>query len=229
MTSRTGWHCHIVAGSFLAVVSGVAAFGCSDERLDLKPPTVTAATTARPLSPVAADVPQAPTVSAATESKRANRVLNNLRARFDQPEVAGTGAKSPLSPGIARSFYPEGIGLGARFAASAGDVSAGVVHPGQSNGLLHVDDVTTGVSADVELMGAHPADAEVTDGYVVYPDAHASAETLLRRALPNGSEDFLSFEKRPRSAVIAYKLKLGSGVRGLRCRHLFTDRVFPIL
>jgi hypothetical protein len=51
---------------------------------------------------------------------------------------------------------------------------------------------------------------------VVYRNAAASSATLLHRALPDGVEDFISFDAAPGESQITYDLKIPSTVAGLR-------------
>ena len=67
----------------------------------------------------------------------------------------------------------------------------------------------------MQLAGVRDVPAQVADGYVLYPNAHAGA-TLLHRPSLEGVEDFISFETRPPSAEISYKLSLGLGSSALR-------------
>ena len=68
---------------------------------------------------------------------------------------------------------------------------------------------------DVALVGARDVAAQSVDGYTVYPRAHASGATIFERALPTGTEDFISFETRP-SAGGRLRITFGEGVGGLR-------------
>ena len=52
--------------------------------------------------------------------------------------------------------------------------------------------------------------------YVVYPHGHASGASLIHRALPSGTEDYLSFDVAPAVPEVNYDLALGKSVAGLR-------------
>jgi hypothetical protein len=88
--------------------------------------------------------------------------------------------------------------------------------PERSTAPLHLEETTTGASIAVTLAGARDVVGAEAAGYVVYAHAHASGATLLHRALPEGAEDFVSFDERPNVPAIAYQLALGENVRGLR-------------
>ena len=77
---------------------------------------------------------------------------------------------------------------------------ARVALPARATVAAHVEDASTHMSVDVRLKDARDVAAEFADGYAVYPKAHASGATVLQRALPDGSEDLLSFDRRPESA-----------------------------
>jgi RHS repeat-associated protein len=117
---------------------------------------------------------------------------------------------------MARGFHPEAGGLRPSFAASGSPSVARVLLPSRAAQPLHLEDVATGASADVGLAEARDVAAQAADGYLVYPKAHASGATVLHRALPEGAEDFVSFEERPKVPAVAYQVVVGKGVSGLR-------------
>jgi hypothetical protein len=93
---------------------------------------------------------------------------------------------------------------------------ASVTFPGTSASPVHLQDVTTGMAADVSLRGALPVPAQAASGYVVYPAALAGVAHLLHRAMPNGMEDFIALPSRPATAEVDYAVTLGGTVAGLR-------------
>jgi hypothetical protein len=134
----------------------------------------------------------------------ARDVLTTLRAR----------PASPIGQGLAESFEPVRGGLRPKFGAAA--TSAGVVLPERATAATHVEDAATGTSVEISLRGARDVVGRSSGGYLVYPAAHDSGATVLHRASPVGTEDFLSFEARPAAATVAYDVALGERVRGLR-------------
>ena len=138
----------------------------------------------------------------------ARRTLTALRARPEADDV--------LPLGLADGFRDLGDGLRPHFAPAAAPPRATVTLPKRATSPVRIVDLASGASIDVTIKGAREADAETADGYVVYRDAHGPGATLLHRALPEGVEDFVSFDERPRAAAISYELTLGNGVAGLR-------------
>ena len=98
----------------------------------------------------------------------------------------------------------------------AAESSVRVALPPRATAAAHIEDSATHVGVDVVLEGARDVGGEATEGYTVYPAAHLSGATLIERALPDGSEDFLSFESRPALPEVDYLIALGDGVSGLR-------------
>ncbi len=93
---------------------------------------------------------------------------------------------------------------------------ARVVLPEVAQRPFQLEDSTSGMSLEVALDGAGPAKAEVVDGYVVYPDAYRDGADVLHRFTPEGTEDYLRFERAPASPEVSYRLRLGDDVAGLR-------------
>jgi len=125
---------------------------------------------------------------------------------------------SLVQSAITQGFASVAGGLRPQFAAAtlAGESKlAQVVLPALCNSALHLQDTTSGASVDVTLKGALPVAAQTASGYVVYPAALAGG-AVLHRALPGGSEDFVSLPARPATPEIDYSVALGKGVAGLR-------------
>ena len=66
-----------------------------------------------------------------------------------------------------------------------------LVHGGAPSG-----DVASGAAVDITLNGALPVAAQTVGGYVVYPGGFGVGGTVLHRALPSGSEDFINLPTR---------------------------------
>ncbi|MBC8134032.1 MAG: hypothetical protein H7X95_13695, partial [Deltaproteobacteria bacterium] len=169
------------------------------------------------------DSPGADAAAMLPVSGAAAQILANLRARHDggsadaaARSIALPTAGSLLFPaGEAKGFHRVKGGLTPRFATTDAR-RAKVVLPDDALASLHIEDVDTGLAVDVVLKDARKAAGLITDGYVVYPQGHASGATLLYRAGATGIEDFLSFTTRPSAPSVAYQLHLGAGVGGLR-------------
>ncbi len=142
----------------------------------------------------------------AATSAEATQILSVVRAR----------GGSPLPTGLADGFQTVPGGLRPTFPAAGEKAPARVLFPPQATAPVHVEDASTQTAVDVSLKDARAVAAETAGGYVVYRNAHASGATVLHRALPTGTEDFVSFESRPRLPEVAYQLALGKGVSGLR-------------
>jgi RHS repeat-associated protein len=125
---------------------------------------------------------------------------------------------SPVQSAVAQGFSSAAAGLQPQFAAAtlAGESKpAQVVLPALCNSALHLQDTTSGAAIDVTLKGALPVAAQTASGYVVYPAALAGG-AVLHRALPSGSEDFVTLPTRLTTPEIDYSVALGKGVAGLR-------------
>jgi hypothetical protein len=154
------------------------------------------------------------------EVKEAARVVERLRSH--RLEVKEEGTKQP------RSVLPPAGGVRVERAeggltvkpekATRGDSRrpARVVLPEVAQQPFQVKDLHSGMMLEVALEGARAAKAEVVDGYVVYPDAHAEGADVVHRFTPEGTEDYLSFERAPSVPEVRYGLKLGTGAAGLR-------------
>jgi len=181
--------------------------------------------------------PAQPVVSGAAQAKRhspeALAVLEDLRHRFgsvpQRPEngssdaldarAVGHGqgqAASPLLPGVASDFEASAAGLLARFAAASEKPEARVLVPERANGPFELQDTGTGMRVSARLEGVRDRTAEMADGYAVYRDALGPNTTLLRRVMPNGSEDFVSFAEAPKEPQVIYRVDLDASVAGLR-------------
>ena len=166
-------------------------------------------------------LPAPVTGPAMVPSAAAARTLAALRGR--QEVAARTAAQAGgepfrlLGPALAESLHVTPGGLSPRFGSAAGAVTAKVLLPGQATAPLHIEDATTGMAVEVLLKDTRKSRGEAAGaGYLVYPNAHVSGATLLHRPLPNGLEDFLSFDRKPAASSIGYQVDLKNGVAGLR-------------
>ena len=147
--------------------------------------------------------------SAASSAASAASIVASLQA---QPN-------SPVQTGVAQSFSSTAASLTPQFAAAAAagePKPAQVTLPATCAGAVHLQDKTTGASADISLTGALSVAAQTASGYVVYPAGMPSGANVLHRALPSGTEDFVSFATRPTTAEVDYSVALETGVAGLR-------------
>jgi RHS repeat-associated protein len=126
---------------------------------------------------------------------------------------------SPVQAAVAQGFASVAGGVLPQFSTSASAAEskpATVVLPQLSTAAVHLADVTSGASVEFSLNGALPVVAQTVGGYVVYPGAFGVGGTVLHRALPGGSEDFISLPTRPATPEVDYSIALGAGIAGLR-------------
>ena len=131
-------------------------------------------------------------------------------------ELAAATQASPLLPGLTDDFETNPAGILARFPASSGKPEAKVVLPSRANAAFQLQDIGTGMHVQAQLEGAQDKAAEMADGYAIYRQALGPNTTLLRRAMPSGSEDFVSFAEAPNEPSVTYHVGLDSNVAGLR-------------
>jgi hypothetical protein len=148
-------------------------------------------------------------------SRQAHRIVSELRALPESPlalpPVDLAGAREAPAPTPAVLVAME-------------HAEARVTLPGRSTEPLHVEDGSSGLGIDVRVRDVFDVVAQSSDGYYVYPHAHASGGTLLHRDVQDGAEDLVSFETRPAKPEVAYDVTLGK-VRGLR----LVDRALEML
>jgi hypothetical protein len=123
---------------------------------------------------------------------------------------------SPLGVGIAHGFEIGPEGLVPHFPSSVEGRPARVALPRKPTAPFRIEDAASGMAVEVTLRDGRNVEAEAAEGYLVYRHGHASGATLLHRPLPEGTEDFLSFDERPAMPTVAYQLLLRNGVSGLR-------------
>ena len=136
----------------------------------------------------------------------APRIIAELRAR----------PGSTLADGIADGFTTGPRGISPHFSNVAESRIARLVFPAVGNGRIHLEDEQTGMTIAFLLRDARAVEGKTGDGYVAYPGADASGATVLHRAMPDGTEDFVAFERRPARAEVKYEMTLGHNVAGLR-------------
>jgi RHS repeat-associated protein len=120
---------------------------------------------------------------------------------------------------VAQGFASASGALRPQFSASAvaaESKQASLVLPQLCTAAVHLADVASGAAVDISLNGALPVAAQTVGGYVVYPSAFGVGGTVLHRALPGGSEDFINFPTRPATPEVDYTVALGTGIAGLR-------------
>jgi hypothetical protein len=151
--------------------------------------------------------------------KEAAEVVSRLRSHRLEVKGGGARPRAVLPPaGVERVERLEGGLTVTPEKPSRGDSRrpARVVLPEVAQRPFHVKDLASGLTMDVALEGATPAKAEVVDGYVVYPNAHPEGADVVHRFTPEGTEDYLAFERAPSRPEVRYDLALGAGVAGLR-------------
>ncbi len=166
------------------------------------------------LSSVAGCAPADPAAS----KEEPQGVAAAVAARFEVQGSAEGTRRPALSPALVERVERDGAWLRPRFSEAAKKrVSrpAAVALPSLASGPFVLTDATSGMRVEVSLAGAREVKAEVDAGYVVYRGAHASGADLVHRATPEGTEDYLVFERAPAEPVITYSVDV-SAVAGLR-------------
>jgi hypothetical protein len=79
-----------------------------------------------------------------------------------------------------------------------------------------LEDARSKLGVTFSLRGSLPVEAELADGYVVYPQAQEGGADILRRPSETGAEDYINFPIRPGSEEVVYDVVLGPTVAGLR-------------
>ena len=156
-------------------------------------------------------------VSAETQTSAVGSVTTATASQILAAVQAQPG--SPVQPAVAQGFASASGALRPQFAASAMAAEpkpASVVLPQLCTAALHLSDVTSGAAVDISLNGTLPVAAQTVGGYVVYPNGFGVGGTVLHRALPSGSEDFINLPTRPATAEVDYSVALGTGIAGLR-------------
>jgi hypothetical protein len=141
--------------------------------------------------------------------------LRHFAARALDAEP-GSKPRSILTSGVAERFEKVAGAIEARFPVAAGTPRTRLRLPERADRPIRLEDVASGMAVEVSLEGAREAVAEAADGYLVFSKAHSSGATLLHRPSPTGMEDYLSFDERPRTPSVSYRLILQQGVAGLR-------------
>ncbi|XXF77002.1 Ig-like domain-containing protein [Myxococcaceae bacterium GXIMD 01537] len=147
----------------------------------------------------------------------AARAVQRLRAQMIQSEGGGARAVLPPAGPLRIERGQDGLTTVPEKAPRADSPPAArVVLPDGAERSFQVRDTHSGLALEVALQGASPARAQVVDGYVVYPDAYTDGGDVVHRLVPEGTEDYLTFERAPAVPEVRYALRLGDGVAGLR-------------
>ncbi|HYO64487.1 MAG TPA: kelch repeat-containing protein, partial [Archangium sp.] len=150
------------------------------------------------------------------EQQDAAAVVERLRAHRMKVKEAGAEPRAVLPPAGGIHVERGEAGLWVKPSSEGSRRGAHVVLPEEARRPFQVKDLASGLTLDVALEGASAAKAEVVDGYVVYPDAHAGGADVVHRFTAEGTEDYLAFERAPAVPAVHYGLSLGAGVAGLR-------------
>ena len=165
----------------------------------------------------------APALNAAPSlphSGNAEKFVTGLRARLTA-STSGLSAEDAVDAGLllqrgpAERFEIVTEGLRPIFAAP-GVGAVRVFLPPRATAPLRLEDLASELSVEVSLIESRDVQGEAAEGYVVYRGAHRSGATMLWRALPDGSEDYFSFETRPQEPSVSYSVALRHRVAGLR-------------
>jgi len=128
----------------------------------------------------------------------------------DAPTRPARPASSPIAARLARF----GITRGAP--ASLVHGSLDIELPSAANGPMRIADRASGVSANVSLRRARPAEARESDGFVAYDRAIADVDVVHRIAPDgNGTEDYILLDNDSLRDV-EYSLELGDRVASVR-------------
>lgn len=154
--------------------------------------------------------------SAALDSPRAAQLVVDTQARF----VLADEGIAALGASDATAFRDDGARLvpvlGERASARR---TATVALPKRSVEPMSIRDDDSGATIDVVLEDADDVGAETADGFAVYPAALASRVAggdVIHRVRADGVEDYVTIERAPARAELAYRVTLGEGVAGLR-------------
>lgn len=150
------------------------------------------------------------------EQQDAAAVVKRLRAHQLKVKDADAGPRAVLPPAGGGQVERGEAGLTVKSSRGESRRGAHVVLPEEARRPFQLKDLASGMTLDVALEGASAAKAEVVDGYVVYPDAHAEGADVVHRFTAEGTEDYLSFERAPAVPEVRYGLSLGAGAAGLR-------------
>ena len=157
------------------------------------------------------------------ESARAKDVVESLQAQYHFTSVAPSIGGGPqrttelpvLSPPEISQFLQKGPHVVPM--RGPGTVSfAAVTFGSRSTDDIVLQDLKSGLTISAHLRDAVDVRPELGSGYLVYLNAFPNGGKILRKAQFSGSEDFITYEVAPASADLVYKIKLGTGVAGIR-------------
>lgn len=167
--------------------------------------------------------------AAAPASSSASAAVSALRSQLRvtapshaDPSAFATG--TPVAPAARISAFDEKMAVrfgrvGASLVPTFEDghrASANVALGARANTAFRIEEPSSGVALSARLSGALPTDAEVSDGYVVYPAAAPGGGAIVHRVIDAGTEDYVSFPQAPAVEEVAYELELSPAVAGLR-------------
>ncbi|WP_437581021.1 Kelch repeat-containing protein [Sorangium sp. So ce887] len=129
-----------------------------------------------------------------------------IRARF----------ANTISPGPVKTVAPTPAGA---LRAAGQDAAASAELPLRAARPVRLADTASGVSIAFSLVDAADVPAAVDGGLVLYAGAlrteDGSAHDVLHRVLPNGTEDFVVFDREPARKELRYRVDV-TAVSGLR-------------
>jgi hypothetical protein len=219
-------HIRAVLGGAAVLVSTIAMCACSDAKLETGGGLASA-----PLTGGSGVVTAQQSVLAAPEPSRAGMLLSRLRNRHrivsatraqlaadahDEHDVDDDARTSVLKQSelglhkVGTSFRP----VAKDSLPSTAEVEISL--PARSAQPFRLESRETGVALDVTMQQVREVQGELAEGYVVYPEAGPQGGTLLQRAVPEGTEDFLTFDSAPTRSEVVYEIKLSSQTAGLR-------------
>lgn len=136
------------------------------------------------------------------------QILAAVQAPPGSSVQPAAGERFASAPGGLRPLFPAAIATEQK--------PASVMPPQLCSAALHLADVATGAAVDISTNGALPVAAQTAGSYLVCPGGFGAAGTVLHRALPGGSEDFISLSACQATPEVDYSLALGAGVAGPR-------------
>ena len=146
-----------------------------------------------------------------------DEAMSFQRPRSPLPEASRPASPEPtgpiLEPSETAAINRSGAFLTARFEAPVRATAEVLFDPARPGFQLR--DLASDLQAEIVLEGGLATAAQVGRGHLVYPHALGAA-TLISRVTGDGSEDFLLFSRRPAQEQVAWTIRLGPAVRGLR-------------
>lgn len=88
--------------------------------------------------------------------------------------------------------------------------------PRTADAPVEIREVSSAFSTRIALSGAGAVQAEIADGYAVYPKAYKGQADILTRPSAEGVEDFVLFPREPEDRELRYTVTLGSSIVSVR-------------